>query len=111
MTKEAYVYIMSSRYNTTLYIGMTNDLQRRVGEHKAHVNKGFSNRYNCEKLVYFEELESIDAAINREKELKNWKREWKNSLINEANPKWQDLSTMIGITEEFINSIKDEYEK
>lgn len=111
MVKEAYVYIMANKYNTTLYIGMTNDLQRRVGEHKAHVNKGFSDRYNCEKLVYFEGLESIDAAISREKELKNWKREWKNNLVKEENPDWHDLSSLIGITDEFVDSIKDEYKK
>ena len=111
MEKNAYVYIMASKYNTTLYIGMTNDLQRRVCEHKAHANRSFSSKYNCEKLVYFEELESIDSAIEREKELKNWKREWKNNLIKACNPNLLDLSEMIGITDEYVNLVKEEYGK
>jgi len=112
MNKEAYIYIMASKYNTTLYIGMTNDLQRRVGEHKAHINKGgFSSRYNCEKLVYFEDLGSFDAAIEREKSLKNWKREWKNNLIKESNPEWNDLSESIGVTEEYVQAITDQYKQ
>jgi len=111
MSKEAYVYFMSNLRNSTLYVGVTTDLLRRVAEHKAHVNKGFTDIYNCEKLVYFEELESIGVAIEREKVLKKWKRKWKNDIINAVNPKWADLSESIGLTAEFIDSVKEHYKQ
>ena len=79
----AYVYILTNKYNTVLYIGVTNDLLRRTYEHKEHLIKGFSSRYQLNKLVYYETHASIAQAIEREKQLKNWHREWKNNLIHE----------------------------
>ncbi len=90
-----YVYIISNQRNTVLYIGVTNNLKRRIGEHKNKVNKSFSSRYNINKLVYFEHFKSITAAIIREKRLKKWKREWKNELINNQNPYWLELYEVI----------------
>lgn len=88
-----WVYIMANRWNTTIYIGVTNDIRRRAMEHKLHLNKGsFTDQYNVEKLVWFEEFNYINEAIAREKQLKNWKREWKNTLVNKTNPAWADLS-------------------
>lgn len=82
----AYVYILTNKYNTVLYIGVTNDLLRRTYEHKEHLIKGFSSRYQLNKLVYYETHASIAQAIEREKQLKNWHREWKNNLIHEKKP-------------------------
>lgn len=75
----------------TLYIGITNNLQRRVYEHKNHLNKGFSKKYNCIKLIYYEEYKSVKEALAREKQLKNWRREKKEFLIKTINPTWNDL--------------------
>ncbi|MDR0546053.1 MAG: GIY-YIG nuclease family protein, partial [Dysgonamonadaceae bacterium] len=97
---------MANYYNNVLYVGITNDLARRVAEHKAKINKGFTSKYNVDKLVYFEQINSIEAAIAREKQIKKWKREWKNDLINKENPSWEDLSGSIGVTDELIESIK-----
>ncbi len=88
---NAYIYIMSNKKDGTLYIGVTNDLIRRVYEHKEAVVDGFTKRYNLKTLVYFELFESIDEAIKREKQLKNWKREWKVDLIEKVNRAWEDL--------------------
>ena len=93
------VYIMTNAYNTTLYIGVTNDLFRRVNEHKTKFNEGFTSKYNLEKLIYFELTPSIEDAINREKQLKNWKRDWKIDLIKKVNPNFNDLSKDIGLSE------------
>ncbi len=87
----AYIYILTSQCNTTLYIGVTNNLVRRIYEHKNNMVEGFSKRYNLHKLVYYEQIQDISRAIEREKQLKRWHREWKNNLINEKNPSWQDL--------------------
>ena len=88
-----YVYILSNTNNKVLYTGITNDLVRRVYEHKHHLDKGsFTARYNVEKLVYFEEYQSITDAIAREKQLKGWIRAKKNWLIESQNPNWNDLS-------------------
>ena len=92
MPEKAYVYFMTNKTNRALYIGVTSDLQKRVFQHKRHEYNGFSDKYNCEKLVYFEECNDINAAIAREKQLKNWHREWKNNLVNEFNKEWKDLS-------------------
>lgn len=86
-----YVYILASQKNGTLYIGVTNDLMRRVYEHKNNLVKGFSMQYNVHQLVYFEEGNDINTAILREKQLKKWKRGWKIRLIEESNPDWRDL--------------------
>jgi putative endonuclease len=86
-----YVYIMAST-SGTLYVGVTNDLVRRVYEHKNNLLEGFTKRYNCHKLIFFEETENIESAIIREKQLKGWRREKKEFLIKQMNPSWKDLS-------------------
>ena len=90
--KNYYVYIITNFTNSTLYVGVTNNLERRLYEHKNKLVDGFSKRYNLNKLVYFEETTSIENAIEREKQLKGLKREKKNSLIYSKNPFWLDLS-------------------
>ena len=82
---------MTNRYHTTLYTGVTNGLQRRVYEHKNHVVKGFTSKYNVKKLVYFEVTEDVEAAIAREKQIKGGSRQDKIDLIEGANPEWADL--------------------
>ena len=109
MKDNAYIYFMTNHYNSVLYLGVTNDVVRRVSEHKAKINKGFTNKYNCDKLVYYEVHTLMTDAIAREKQLKNWKREWKNKLIDDFNSEWKDLSEEIGIDEEYIEAIKVEY--
>ena len=89
--KQPCVYMITNRNNTTLYIGVTSNLVQRVYQHKNKLIKGFSAKYNVEKLVYFELFEDMENAIIREKRLKVWKRDWKNRIINEVNPSWQDL--------------------
>lgn len=91
--KSYYVYIITNKNNSTLYIGVTSNLEKRVFEHKNKLVKGFSYIYNLYKLVYFEETSDINSAILREKQLKNWHREWKINLINTLNPEWNDLSS------------------
>ena len=92
MKKTYAVYIMTNYSETSLYIGVTSDLQKRVWEHKNKSYKGFTEKYNVDKLVYYELTESIEAAIIREKQLKNWHRQWKINLIKEMNPSFRDLS-------------------
>ena len=88
-----YLYFITNEYNTVLYIGITNSIVRRIGEHKLRINKkSFPVQYNCTKLVYFEEYSDIRDCISREKQLKNWKRKWKNELVNAFNPEWKDLA-------------------
>ena len=111
MSGASYVYFMSNTYNNVLYVGVTNNLTRRVAEHKAKINKGFTYKYNCDKLVYFEKFDLIVEAIAREKQLKNWKREWKNELVVKQNVRWEDLSDSIGVTEELINAVKEFYKE
>ena len=89
--KQPCIYIITNRHNTTLYIGVTSNLIQRIYQHKNKLVKGFSARYNLNKLVYFEQFEDMDNAIIREKRLKLWKRDWTNLLINEINPSWRDL--------------------
>jgi len=86
-----YVYIIASKRNGTLYIGVTNDLIRRIAEHKDGHVEGFSKKYNVNQLVYYEETPDVTSAIVREKRLKKWKRAWKLRLIEEGNPNWRDL--------------------
>lgn len=88
---------------------MTNDLVMRVAEHKAHVNKGFTAKYDCKILVYYEELPTAEQAIAREKQLKNWHRDWKLNLIKELNPDLADLSETVGVTQEIVDGIRDQY--
>ena len=100
MKKTGYIYFMCNAHNNVLYVGVTNDLARRVAEHKAKVNKGFTHKYNCDKLVYFEEYDLLTDAIAREKQIKNWKREWKNELVSKVNPEWLDLSHSVDAASE-----------
>jgi putative endonuclease len=93
--REYCVYIMCNYNNTTLYTGVTNDLKRRVYEHKQNVKKGFTSRYKLHKLVYFEVTNDIKAAIQREKQIKGGSRQKKVELINKFNPDWLDLSKTI----------------
>jgi len=90
--KSYYIYIMTNKYNKVLYTGITNDLNRRVYEHKNNLIEGFTKRYNCHKLVWFEECNDINGSIAQEKRMKKWKREYKENIINELNPDWKDLS-------------------
>ena len=87
-----YVYIITNKKDGVLYVGVTNDLERRMVEHKNKFVKGFSSKYNLDKLVYLEVYQFIEDAIKREKQLKKWKREWKINLIVEENADWDDLS-------------------
>jgi putative endonuclease len=89
--KNYWVYMITNFNNTTLYIGVTNNLQRRIYEHKNKLYKGFSEKYNLTKCIYCEETNQIDEAIAREKQLKGWTRKKKNDLINSVNPQWNDL--------------------
>ena len=93
--KQMYVYIMSSQQNGTLYIGVTSDLVKRVWQHKNHVIDGFTDKYNVDKLVYYECFEDELNAIQREKRLKHWNRKWKIELIEKMNPDWEDLYNQI----------------
>ena len=89
--KSGYVYILTNKYNTTIYIGVTSNLQKRLYEHKNKLIDGFTKKYNLNKLVYFEEFNDISSAIEREKYLKHKKRVYKNELIKKLNPNWDDL--------------------
>ena len=91
MYKKYYTYILSSHNNSTLYIGVTNDLERRVSDHRSGLIPGFTQKYHCHKLVYFEEYSDINQAIEREKQLKHWSRVKKDGLIDTANPERNDL--------------------
>ena len=88
---QFYVYILASYIGGTLYIGVTNDLVRRIGEHKLEITEGFTKRYSVHKLVYFEQFDDVENAIRREKQLKKYNRAWKIRLIEEFNPNWDDL--------------------
>ncbi len=89
---QYYVYILASKIRGTLYIGVTNDLQKRVYEHKTGDKKGFSEKYNVNQLMYFETFQNVNEAIEREKNMKKWKLDWKIKLIEKENKKWLDLS-------------------
>ena len=91
MSKIGYTYILASRKNGTLYVGVTSDLQKRAWQHRESVASGFSKKHNVRRLMYFENFDDISDAIAREKQLKNWKRAWKVQLIEERNPEWDDL--------------------
>jgi len=89
---DYYVYILTNDFGNVMYIGMTNNLERRVEEHKQGLVDGFSKKYNLRKPVYYEHSGDLRAAIAREKELKKWRREKKNNLVQSLNPQWKDLS-------------------
>ncbi len=91
MTKCSYVYILASKKNGTLYIGVTSNLEKRTYEHKQKIIKGFTSKYDVDKLVYYDVFEDITEAILREKRLKEWKRKWKIELIEKFNKDWEDL--------------------
>lgn len=99
MAKEHryFVYLLTNWNNKVMYVGMTNDLIRRVYEHKTKAVKGFTEKYNVYKLVYFEETSDVNAAIGREKEIKKWRREKKNELVIRKNPEWRDLGPDMGL--------------
>ena len=92
MDKKGYVYILFSEKNGTLYIGVTSNLVKRIYEHKNKFVEGFTQKYNVDKLVYYELTENVESAISREKQLKRWHRDWKINLIKEMNPEFKDLS-------------------
>lgn len=98
MTHPGYVYVMTNARNTVFYVGVTSDLVRRVAEHKLGLTDGFTSQYKCSKLVFYEACDDIRDALAREKQLKNWRRSWKETLIDSMNPRREDLSGRIGIT-------------
>lgn len=89
---QYYVYLLTNKRNGTLYIGLTNNLERRIYEHKNKLIEGFTNKYGLNKLVYMESYQYVQDAILREKRMKKWKRQWKINLIEEDNPHWNDLA-------------------
>jgi len=91
MSKNYYVYILASKRNGTLYIGVTSNLIKRIYEHKNNLVEGFTKKYFVHDLVYYEETTDINSAIEREKRLKKWNRQWKIELIEKSNPNWEDL--------------------
>ncbi len=93
--KQYFLYILASRRNGTLYIGVTGDLLRRIYEHRQNLVDGFTNKYHVHILVYYEVHSDIEEAITREKRIKKWNRKWKLRLIEEMNPEWKDLYTEI----------------
>ena len=94
MTSERnyYVYLLTNWNNKVMYVGVTNNLERRMYEHKNKLVEGFTQKYNVDKLVYFEETKDVHAALEREKEIKKWRREKKNALVLKDNTEWRDLS-------------------
>jgi putative endonuclease len=90
--RRYYVYLLTNWNNRVIYVGVTNDLTRRIYEHKNKLVEGFTKTYNVDKLVYFEETNDVNSALAREKEIKKWHREKKNNLVLRMNPKWNDLS-------------------
>jgi len=91
MKNDSYIYILTNEYNNVLYIGVTSDLIKRVWEHKNKFREGFTKKYSLNKLIYYEVACDIESAINREKQLKTWRRKWKLDLIKEFNPTFEDL--------------------
>jgi putative endonuclease len=91
MERQYYIYILTNNTNRVLYTGVTNDLKKRIFEHKSKLTGGFTKSYNVDKLVYYEIVEDVYSAISREKQIKSWKRKNKLDLIQKSNPQWQDL--------------------
>ncbi len=92
MDKAYYVYLLTNWNNRVIYVGVTSNLERRVYEHKNKLHEGFTQKYNVNKLVYYESSCDVTAAIEREKQIKKWRREKKNRLVMQMNPNWEDLS-------------------
>ena len=92
MSRQYYVYLLTNKSNRVLYTGVTSNLEQRIYQHRQKLVKGFTQKYNCYKLVYFEETSEIMAAIEREKEIKGWLRQKKNDLVERLNLEWQDLA-------------------
>ena len=110
MKKSGYVYIMTNKHKTTLYIGVSNNLIRRFYEHKKHIIKNsFTDKYNLEYCIYYEEFTYFDLAIKREKELKTWNRQKKEELINRINPEWKELVNESGFVRD--SSLRSEEKK
>jgi len=97
LERSYYVYLLTNWNNKVMYVGVTNDLARRIYEHKTKVVPGFTEKYNLGKLVYFEETSDVQVALEREKEIKKWRREKKDVLVTGANPERRDLSEDLGI--------------
>lgn len=95
MAKRFFVYIMASKRNGTLYVGVTSNLSQRVWQHKESLAHGFTSQYGVKTLVYFEAHETAESAITREKQIKKWRRAWKLKLIEERNPEWNDLAGLL----------------
>ncbi len=95
MDKSGFVYIMASRRNGTIYIGVTSDLAKRAWEHREGRMEGFTKKYGCKMLVWFERYDTIGSAITREKQMKDWQRAWKLRAIEEMNPDWNDLFDLV----------------
>ena len=89
------VYMMTNAHHTVLNVGMTDDINRRAHEHREHLIEGFTDKYNCEKLVWFEGHPSRESAFVRERQIKKWKRVWKEDLINQENSEWRDLADVL----------------
>ncbi|WP_336959869.1 GIY-YIG nuclease family protein [Sphingobium aquiterrae] len=96
MDRQPAIYIMASDRNGTLYVGVTSDLIQRIYQHRTKATDGFTARYGVNRLVWFETCDCMEAAIVREKQLKNWRRAWKLDLIETANPRWRDLAEDLG---------------
>ena len=96
MERQPCVYILAKKFNGTLYIGVTSDLMKRLYEHRNGLMKGFASRYHIARLVRFEMFDDMEHAIAREKQLKNWHRQWKMNLIESENPNWVDLTVGLG---------------
>ncbi|MBK7254215.1 MAG: GIY-YIG nuclease family protein [Ignavibacteria bacterium] len=107
--KNYFVYIMTNKMNGTLYTGFTNNLLRRVIEHKRKDIKGFTQKYGLDKLVWYEQTTDVMSAIRKEKQIKKWYREYKINIINEKNREWKDLFYEIGGTDEMLSYNFDLY--
>ena len=94
MNNNYYVYILTNWNNKVMYVGVTNNLERRISEHQQGIINGFTKKYNVKKLVYYEWYNDIDLAINREKEIKGWSRMKKNLLVETQNSKWEEISQL-----------------
>lgn len=106
-----YVYILASKKNGTLYTGVTDNLLRRVYEHKKKLNKGFTEKYNIDKLVYYELFNDVNLALHREKQIKKWYRQYKINVIEKANPEWNDLFYEIGGMDNMFDEYYEELKK